>query len=280
MFMMEAKRIIIVIIGAFLLAVSLNFFLITANVYASGFAGAAQLLSSVFQDFLGMNIGTGIFLFLLNIPVFILGWFKVGKGFTIYSGISVVFSTIFLEFMPIIALSNDIMLNAVFGGVIAGAGIGISLKIGASTGGMDIIAMLLSRMNDKPVGTYLMALNGIIILLAGVLYSAENALYTLIALYATTKIIDMIHTRHVKLTAMIITQKPEEMQQAIHNRFIRGITFLPAQGAYSKIEKKMVYLVLNRYELYDVEKIIKEVDPEAFTNVVETTAVYGYFRKD
>ncbi|MCG5101990.1 YitT family protein [Oceanobacillus alkalisoli] len=280
MFMMEAKRIITVIIGAFLLAVSLNFFLITANVYASGFAGAAQLLSSVFQDFLGMNIGTGIFLLLLNIPVFILGWFKVGKGFTIYSGISVVFSTIFLEFMPIIALSNDIMLNAVFGGVIAGAGIGISLKIGASTGGMDIIAMLLSRMNDKPVGTYLMALNGIIILLAGVLYSAENALYTLIALYATTKIIDMIHTRHVKLTAMIITQKPEEMQQAIHNRFIRGITFLPAQGAYSKIEKKMVYLVLNRYELYDVEKIIKEVDPEAFTNVVETTAVYGYFRKD
>ncbi|MEJ8766476.1 MULTISPECIES: YitT family protein [unclassified Oceanobacillus] len=280
MFMMEAKRIFIVIIGAFLLAVSLNFFLITANVYASGFAGAAQLLSSVFQDFLGMHIGTGIFLFILNIPVFILGWFKVGKGFTIYSGISVLFSTIFLEVMPVIALSEDIMLNAVFGGVIAGAGIGISLKIGASTGGMDIIAMLLSRVNDKPVGTYLMALNGIIILLAGVLYSPENALYTLIALYVTTRVIDMIHTRHVKLTVMIITQKPEELQEAIHSRFIRGITFLPAQGAYTKIEKKMVYLVLSRYELYDVEKIIKEVDPDAFTNVVETTAVYGYFRKD
>lgn len=280
MFMMEAKRIFIVIIGAFLLAVSLNFFLITANVYASGFAGAAQLLSSVFQDFLGMHIGTGIFLFILNIPVFILGWFKVGKGFTIYSGISVLFSTIFLEVMPVIALSEDIMLNAVFGGVIAGAGIGISLKIGASTGGMDIIAMLLSRVNDKPVGMYLMALNGIIILLAGVLYSPENALYTLIALYVTTRVIDMIHTRHVKLTVMIITQKPEELQEAIHSRFIRGITFLPAQGAYTKIEKKMVYLVLSRYELYDVEKIIKEVDPDAFTNVVETTAVYGYFRKD
>ncbi|MEI3597550.1 MULTISPECIES: YitT family protein [unclassified Oceanobacillus] len=280
MFMMEAKRIFIVIIGAFLLAVSLNFFLITANVYASGFAGAAQLLSSIFQDFLGMHIGTGIFLFLLNIPVFVLGWFKVGKGFTIYSGISVLFSTIFLEVMPVIALSEDIMLNAVFGGVIAGAGIGISLKIGASTGGMDIIAMLLSRVNDKPVGTYLMALNGIIILLAGVLYSPENALYTLIALYVTTRVIDMIHTRHVKLTVMIVTQKPEELQEAIHSRFIRGITFLPAQGAYTKIEKKMVYLVLSRYELYDVEKIIKEVDPDAFTNVVETTAVYGYFRKD
>ncbi|MCM3741086.1 YitT family protein [Oceanobacillus luteolus] len=280
MFMMEAKRIIIVIIGAFLTAVSLNFFLIAANVYASGFAGAAQLLASVFQDFIGVNIGTGLFLLLLNIPVFILGWFKVGKGFTIYSAISVVCATIFLEIMPVIALSNDIILNAVFGGVIGGIGVGISLKIGASTGGMDIVAMVLSRLNDKPVGRYFLSLNAVIIVLAGVLYEPENSLYTLVALYVTTRIIDAIHTRHVKLTAMIITQKAEEMQQAIHSKFIRGITILPAQGAYTKTEKKMLYLVLTRYELYDLEKIIHEVDEQAFTNVVETTAVYGQFRKD
>ena len=145
MFMMEARRIVIVIIGAFFLAISLNFFLIEANVYASVFAGSAQLLASIFQDFIGINISTGTFLFLLNIPVFILGWIKVGKGFTIYSGISVIFATIFLEIMPVIALSNDIILNAVFGGLAAGVGVGISLKTGASTGGMDIIAMLLAR---------------------------------------------------------------------------------------------------------------------------------------
>src|SRR5690606_29458841 len=116
--------------------------------------------------------------------------------------------------------------------------------------------------------------------LAGVLYEPENSLYTLVALYVTTRIIDAIHTRHVKLTAMIITQKAEEMQQAIHSKFIRGITILPAQGAYTKTEKKMLYLVLTRYELYDLEKIIHEVDEQAFTNVVETTAVYGQFRKD
>lgn len=280
MFMMEAKRIIVVIIGAFLNAVSLNFFLIAANVYASGFAGAAQLTSSIFRDFLGINIGTGIFLLLLNIPVLILGWFKVGKGFTIYSIISVVFSTLFLEFMPVIELSKDIILNAVFGGVIAGAGVGISLKVGASTGGMDIVAMVLSRLNDKPIGTYFLFLNAIIIFLAGALYEPENALYTLVALYVTTRVIDALHTSHVKLTAMIITQKADELQQAIHSKFIRGITLLPAQGAYTKTDKKMMYLVLSRYELYDLEKIIHEVDPEAFTNVVQTTAVYGLFRKD
>lgn len=280
MFVMEAKRIIVVIAGSFLTAVSLNFFLIEANVYANGFAGAAQLLSSIFRDFIGVDIGTGIFLLLLNIPVFILGWFKVGKGFTIYSGISVLFSTMFLEFMPIIALSDDIILNAVFGGVVGGAGVGISLKIGASTGGMDIIAMWLSKLNDQPVGRYFLILNTMIIIIAGVLYEPENALYTLVALYVTTRVIDTIHTRHVKLTAMIITQKAEDMQEAIHRQFIRGITILPAQGAYTKVEKKMLYLVLNRYEMYDLEKIIKEVDPNAFTNVVQTSAIFGHFRRD
>ncbi|MHA6251674.1 YitT family protein [Oceanobacillus sp. CAU 1775] len=280
MFYMEAKRIIVVIIGALLNAISLNFFLIAANVYASGFAGAAQLLSSVFNDFIGISLGTGIILLVLNIPVFILGWFKVGRGFTIYSIISVGFTTLFLELMPVIALSNDIILNAVFGGVIAGAGVGISLKIGASTGGMDIVAMVLSRLNDKPVGFYFMALNSVIIALAGILYLPENALYTLITLYVTTRIIDMIHTSHVKLTVMIITEKAEILQKAIHDKFVRGITILPAKGAYTKTEKNMLYLVLTRYELYDLEKIITETDPKAFTNVVQTNNVFGSFRRD
>src|SRR5690625_2491248 len=159
MFLMEIKRIIVVVIGSFLLAISLNFFLINANVYASGFAGAAQLLSSIFQDFLSLNISTGILLFLLNIPVLIIGWFKIGKGFTIYSILSVIFSTLFLEIVPIISLTDDIILNAVAGGVIGGAGVGISLKRGASTGGMDIVAMILSRLQDKPIGMYFLILN-------------------------------------------------------------------------------------------------------------------------
>src|SRR5690625_2177102 len=113
MFLIGAKRIAIVILGSFLLAVSLNFFLINANVYASGFSGAAQLVSSVFKDFLNIQVSTGILLFLFNIPVLILGWFKVGKGFTIYSILSVIFATLFLEILPVISLSDDIMLNAV-----------------------------------------------------------------------------------------------------------------------------------------------------------------------
>ncbi|GGA73854.1 YitT family protein [Ornithinibacillus halotolerans] len=280
MFLIEAKRIAIVILGSLLNALSLNLFLISANVYASGFTGTAQLISSVFNDFVGINISTGILLFLLNIPVLILGWFKVGKGFTIYSIISVLFSSLFLQFLPVIQLSEDIILNAVFGGLVAGIGVGMTLKIGASTGGMDIVAMYLSRLKDRPIGVYFISLNAIIIALAGILYLPENALYTMVALYVTTRVIDTIHTRYNKLTAMIVTRKAKELQTAIHNKMVRGITILPAVGAYTNENKHMLYLVITRYELYDLERIIKEVDPEAFTNIVQTTGIFGFFRKE
>lgn len=280
MFLMEARRIAVVIFGSFLLAVSLNFFLINANVYASGFSGAAQLLSSVFKDFIAFDISTGVLLLLLNIPVLIIGWFKIGKGFTIYSILSVVFSTLFLEVLPVISISDDIILNAVSGGVIGGIGVGLSLKFGASTGGMDIVAMILSRLQDKPIGTYFLILNAIIIFAAGILYEPENALYTMLTLYVTTLVIDAIHTRHEKVTVLIVTHKADELQQEIHKELIRGITILPAKGAYSKEDRSMLYLVITRYELYDLERIINDIDPNAFTNIIQTVGIFGFFRKD
>ncbi|WP_080847326.1 YitT family protein [Cytobacillus gottheilii] len=273
---LETKKIIIVLAGALLNAIAMNFFLIPANVYASGFTGVAQLLSGLIGSF----ASTGILLFILNIPVTILAWKKVGKSFTVYSFISVFSMSLFLELIPIIHLSEDILLNAVFGGVIAAVGVGITLKWGASTGGMDIIAMVLSRLKDKPVGTYFFTLNAIIIITAGVLYGWEKALYTLVTLYASTRVIDAIHTRHEKLTAMIITQKQDEMKKAIHDRLVRGITIIPAKGAFTNETKEMLMIVITRYELFDLERIIKEVDPNAFTNVVQTAGVFGFFRKD
>ncbi|WP_110929063.1 YitT family protein [Bacillus massiliglaciei] len=280
MYRTELKKAVIVIIGALLNAVAMNLFLIPAKVYASGFTGLAQLLSSLIGSFAPFNISTGILLFLLNIPVTIIAWKKVGKSFTFYSFLSVALMTLFMEIIPVTEVSKDILLNAVFGAVIAAVGVGITLKYGASTGGMDIIAMLLSRMKDRPVGTYLFILNGVIIVTAGMIYGAEKALYTLVTLYASTRVVDAIHTRHEKLTAMIITKKSEELRAAIHAKLVRGITVVPAKGAFTNEDKDMLLIVITRYELYDLEKIIQEVDPQAFTNIMETTGILGFFRRD
>ncbi|WP_142130222.1 YitT family protein [Bacillus sp. SLBN-3] len=277
---LEAKKFLVVLVGAVLGAVAMNFFLIPANVYASGFTGMAQLLSSLLKEFTPFHLSTGILLFILNIPVTILGWMKVGRSFTIYSFVSVFLTSFFLEVIPVVELSPDILLNAVFGGVIAAVGVGLTLKYGASTGGMDIIAMILSRLKDRPVGTYFFIMNSIIIISAGFLYGWEKSLYTLVTLYVTTRVIDAIHTRHEKLTAMIVTKRTQELKDAIHGKLVRGITTVPAKGAFSGEDKEMLIIVISRYELYELEHTIKEVDPQAFTNIVQTTGVFGFFRKD
>lgn len=276
----EIKKLIVVLFGGFCTAIALNFFLIPADVFASGFTGLAQLLQNITERFFPFTLSTGALLLILNIPVTILGWVKVGKSFTFYSFLSVAATTFFLAILPITSVSDDIILNAVFGGVITAIGVGFTLKYGASTGGLDIIAMVLSRMKDKPIGTYIFSINSVIILSAGILNGWEKALYTLIALYVTTRMIDAIHTRHVKVTAMIVTKKADELVEAIHHRLERGITKIPASGAFSKEQKDMLITVVTRYELYELERIIKETDPNAFTNLVETTGILGFFRKD
>ena len=276
----EGKKIMIVIIGALFNAVAMNLFLIPANIYSSGFTGVAQLLSTLLATYAPFTISTGIILFILNVPITIIAWKKVGRSFTVYSFFSVVLMTVFMEVIPVYKMSPDILLNAVFGGVIAAVGVGITLKYGASTGGMDIIAMLLSRVKDKPVGTYLFLLNGVIIVTAGAIYGPEKALYTLVTLYTSTRVIDAIHTRHEKLTAMIITKKGDELKHAIHSKLIRGITTVPVKGGYTNENKEMLLIVVTRYEQYDLEKTINEVDPQAFTNILQTTGIVGLFRKE
>ncbi|EKN65381.1 putative integral inner membrane protein [Neobacillus bataviensis LMG 21833] len=280
MIWLQTKKAFIVAVGALLNALAMNLFLIPANVYSSGFTGIAQLLSKVLSDYTPIHVSMGFLLLVLNIPVAILGWKKVGKSFTIYSFLSVLLSSLFLTLIPIHKFSHDILLNAVFGGVIQAIGVGITLKWGASTGGVDIIAMVLSRLKDKPVGPYMFVLNGIIVVTAGFLFGWEKALYTLVVLYASTRVVDAIHTRHAKLTAMIITKKAEDLKKAIHGTLVRGITMIPAKGAFSNETRDMLMIVITRYELYDLERIIKEVDPHAFTNIVQTTGVYGFFRRD
>jgi uncharacterized membrane-anchored protein YitT (DUF2179 family) len=280
MIWLQTKKLGVVAAGALLTALAMNLFLIPANIYSSGFTGIAQLLSKVLSDYTPIHVSLGFLLLLLNIPVAILGWRKVGKSFTIYSFISVVLSSLFLTLIPINQVSKDILLNAVFGGVILAVGVGITLKWGASTGGVDIIAMVLSRMKDKPIGPYMLVMNGVIIITAGFLYGWEKALYTLVTLYTSTRVIDAIHTRHAKLTAIIITKKSDDMKKAIQERLVRGITILPAKGAFSNEAREMLMVVITRYELFDLERILKEVDPNAFTNIIQTTNIYGFFRKE
>jgi len=270
----DIKIFTIASLSGVILAMSLNFFLIPANIFASGFTGVAQIISEL------IPLSPGVLLLLLNIPIAIIGWIKVGKKFTFYSFVNVASTTIFLEIIPVQGFSEDIILNSVFGGVLSGIGAGIVLKWGASSGGMDILVLLAAKNSDRPIGVYFFMMNAIIVMTAGLLFDLEKALYTLLTLYVTSRIIDTIHTRHVKLTAMIVTNKPDELQDAFYQKVIRGVTRIPAKGGFSKEDKEVLMIVITRYELYLLQQVVDEVDENAFTNIVQTTEIFGMFRKE
>lgn len=275
----KLKKPFIITVAAILYACALNFFLTPANLFTGGLAGISQLITGIGDQYFGFTISTGFLLLIFNFPIIYLAWKEIGKAFTFYSGYSIVVMSIALEFVPILHVSDDILLNAIFGGVLAGLSIGITLRYGASTGGLDIIALIASFRKGKSVGSYLFMINVVIVLLAGIFFQWERALYTMISLYASMRVIDFVHTSQVKLTAFIVTKKVEAVRKEIFSRMVRGATILPAEGGYTHEKKGVLMIVLTRYELYELNQTLMEVDPEAFTNIVETVDVKGNFKR-
>lgn len=273
----QAKKVFFVLFASVTNAIALNNFLIPANIYASGVNGISQLLASVMSDFAQLEISTGVFIILLNVPIAVIGWFKIGKSFTMYSFVTSLLVSVLSLALPVIPLTDDPIMNALFGGLLAGAGVGFALKYGFSTGGMDIISMVLAKTTGRSVGSLLFSINVLIILTAGYLYGWQYAMYTLLSIYVLTKVVDTIHTSHLKVTAMIVTLDPDTLIKSIHSKLIRGITVIPAKGGYSGSDRSILMIVITRYEMYDLEQAVKEADGTAFVNFMDTNKVLGEF---
>jgi uncharacterized membrane-anchored protein YitT (DUF2179 family) len=275
------KKSIISICAAFLCALSMNLFLVPAHVYAAGINGAAQLISDLLLDGMHIHLSISLLILILNLPIAILGWYKVGKSFTLFSFITVVLTSLFLTILPVHPLSSDILLNSIFGGMISAIGVGIALKYGISTGGLDIIAIFLTRRNrNASSGKYFLILNGVIIIIAGAVYEWQYALYTLISRFVNSYVIDMIHTKYQKLTVMTVTDQTERLIEAIQDQFDRGMTVIPSYGGFTGTKKSTLMVVISHYELYKMERLIKLIDPNAFTNILETNKIIGTFHTE
>ncbi|KRM97517.1 hypothetical protein FC19_GL001558 [Liquorilactobacillus aquaticus DSM 21051] len=273
----ELKRVAIAIFAGVVLAASLNFFLIPGNIFASGFNGIAQLLSSVLNKMFHIRIDTGYFILLLNIPVGILGWLKVGRNFTYYSVVTIISTTFFAIIIPVQRFTPDPLMSGLFGGVMTGFGVGAALRYGFSTGGMDIIAVILNKTTGKSVGFVMLVINMLIILTAGFLFGWQSALYTIISNYAMTRVIDGIHTSHQKLTAFVVTNRAKNIIPVLRQSLVRGVTIMPSKGGYSGKDSQVLMIVITRYELYRFKQIIIQEDPTAFVNFVNTSDIAGNF---
>ncbi|MEC2054973.1 YitT family protein [Peribacillus psychrosaccharolyticus] len=266
-------KVLAIVFGSIVVGVAYNMFLIPHKILSSGLSGIAIMLGIV------TPLNTGILNFLLNLPLLILGVLKLGKQFISYTILSVVVLSISLYLIPIQAISTEPILSSLFGGVLTGVGIGIIFRASGSSGGFDIIAMLLQKKNDFPLGTLLSAMNAVVVVISGFVFGWDAALNTLVAIYATGKVIDTIHTNHIKLTLMIVTNKGDELKTKLLANLYRGITMMDGQGAYTGQERKILMTVITRYQLTEVKSLINEVDPDAFVNITETTEVVGMFHR-
>jgi uncharacterized membrane-anchored protein YitT (DUF2179 family) len=268
-------EILVVIVGAAFVAVSFNLFLIPHQLLSGGLSGVAMIAGY----FTNWNIG--LIYFISNLPVLIWGIVAVGRRFIILSVISVVFTVWFMQIIPVNPSSFrfDETISAVFGGVILGIGSGITLRIGGSTGGFDIIGSILTRKHDFPLGSFLLIINSIVVFALGYFKADWNlALYSMLSMFIVSRVMDTIHIRHLKVTAFIITEQKDLITKRLLS-LPRGVTIIKTAGAYSNQEKDMLMTVITRYELAEFKSIIKECDPKAFVNIVETTTVLGEFRK-
>ncbi|MEH7546584.1 uncharacterized membrane-anchored protein YitT (DUF2179 family) [Neobacillus bataviensis] len=266
-------QIIGVIAGSLIVVVAFNLFLIPHAVLSSGLSGISMILGMV------TPLNTGLANFLLNLPLIIIGYKMLGKKFIMNTIISVVIISVGLYIVPELPIAKDSILSSIFGGILAGLGVGLVFRSSGSTGGFDIIGMIVSRKKDFPIGVLLSGMNAVVIVISGFLFNWDAALNTLVSIYLTGKVVDTIYTDHAKLTLMIITDKGEELRQHLLANLYRGLTVMDGIGAYSNDKRNIIITVITRYELNEVKNLIVEVDPCAFVNITETIEVMGLFHR-
>lgn len=257
--------------GAIIVGISMNTFIIPNRIADGGVTGIAIILHYLYHWPVGWVV------FILNVPLFLIGLKMVGRKFLVLSFLGVVLLALTLQVtthMPV--LTKDTLLSAIFGGVLSGVGMGLIFRSRGSLGGTDILAVFLSRSTPLSVGQILLGMDAIIFMATAVLFRPEAAMYAAIYMFIATRVIDLVQEgmSHSK-AVLVVTQEPEGVAREIMDKLERGVTLFKAEGAYSGEAKKVVYCVVSRTELTQVKEIVRKLDPRAFLTVSEVPEVVG-----
>lgn len=271
-----ARKIIMVMIGAMIMAVGLELFLVPNQIMDGGIVGISIIISHL------LSLPLGLFIFVLNIPFIFLGYKQLGKTFAILTGIGITtLSVTTIGLHNLEPFTTDSLLATVFGGIVLGVGVGIVIRYGGSLDGTEILAILFNRKLPFSVGEIVMFMNVIIFSAAGFIFSWQQAMYSIMAYYIASKMIDVvIQGLEESKSIYIISDETDEIGQAIMDRLGRGVTFLHGEGAYTGDNKKVVFTVITRIEESKLKTIVEEIDPHAFLaigNIAEVSG--GRFKK-
>jgi uncharacterized membrane-anchored protein YitT (DUF2179 family) len=267
----QIRRYVFMFLGSILAAVGLEIFLVPNQIIDGGVVGISIMASYL------TSWPLGIFIFILNLPFIYLGYMQIGKSFAISTLFSLASLSVWVSILlPIPGFTNDVFLASIFGGIVLGIGVGLIIRYGGSLDGTEIIAIILDKRTGFSVGEIIMFFNIFIIGSAGLVFSWDKAMYSLVAYFVAFKLIDItIEGLDESKGVMIVSDHPHEIAEVLMARLGRGVTILHGQGAYSGESKQVLYSVITRLEIAKLKTIIKEIDESAFVTINEVHDVMG-----
>lgn len=279
----ETKNFILLTIAGLINAFGVTFFLAPVKLYDSGISGTSMLLSQITPEWLSLSV----FLLLLNVPLFFYGLKKQGIHFTVYAIYTVAMYSLFAflinDVLPVdVSMASplaesDLLLCALFGGLISGAGSGLAIRFGGAMDGIEVLAVIFAKRIGITVGTFVMVYNVILYVICGlILQSWILPLYSIVAYMAALKTVDFIVEGFDRSkAAMIVTSCPDNVCKALSEEFGSGMTLLKAQGFYSGSDMIAIYFIVNRFQVGRMKSIVHECDPKAYITITEVANVYS-----
>jgi uncharacterized membrane-anchored protein YitT (DUF2179 family) len=258
--------------GVVLVAASFNLFLIPNRITPGGFSGLATLLHYA----LGVPVGTTMAA--LNVPLFILGFKKLGMAFVVRSAYGTLLLSVLIDVFAVPPATDDLLLCLLYGGMLMGIGLGLALRGGGSTGGSDMLARVLHAYKSTiGVGTFIVIVDFLVIVGAGVLFSPQLAMYALVILYGSAKVVDLVLEGSVSSRAcVIISERANEVADEILHTLERGVTLFAAKGMYTGEPRNVLLCVVQSAgEIHRLRETVRALDPDAFMFVVAAGEVLG-----
>ena len=262
------------LLGSILYALSVNIFTAPNHIAPGGVTGVATLLQYLFALPIGATI------IVINLPLLLAAWFRLGRAFALRTAVVTVLSSAIIDasapFLP--AFHGDTILVAVFGGVLAGTGLGLIFMRGATTGGSEIVARLLERkFHHIPIGRLILLVDALVVAASAVVYgNIESALYAMVMIFVSSSMMDaLVYGADKGKMLLIMTRKEREIADAVLERMKRGVTMLNATGAYTGGERRVLLCAVRRSEMYQLRTLVQDLDPTAFMIVVSTDEVLG-----
>ncbi|MEA5026187.1 MAG: YitT family protein [Erysipelotrichaceae bacterium] len=273
----DTKSLILVVLAGFLYALALTTFINVGGLFPGGFSGISLLIVRACAKYFNIQLSFGLIYILFNIGPTILVYKYIGKRFTIFSIVNYMLTSLLSGVLPVFHIVDDILLIAIFGGLFVGLSTLLALKANASGGGTDFIAIFMANRYHKAMWNYIFVGNAIVLTIAGAMFGWEKALYSIIFQFVSTQVVNTMHQRYKLVTLTIITEKPDDICNAILAKSQHSLTKLWGEGAFSKKPKCMLYMVLNAFEVQEIVNIINAVDPQVFINLSQSQKIIGNF---